>query len=149
MDAYNLNEDRRIIDDTKPRGWWQRNWKWAVPSGCLTLAAIASVAVVGLVLMVFGLIKSCGAYEIALERVQEDAAVVERLGRPIEPGWYVTGNVHLSGASGRASMSFPVAGPDGSATVHIEATKTMGQWTAQRLVVEIKGTRERIVLVQP
>jgi hypothetical protein len=43
-----------------PTTWWQRNWKWFVPVGCLGLLAIITGLAVLLVTVVLGMIKSSG-----------------------------------------------------------------------------------------
>jgi len=128
----------------KPR----RRWIWLIPTGCLVLVLLCGGGVTAFVYGIFGMMKSCDAYKMALERVQKDPAVAAELGTPIKAGWYVTGNVSVSGAGGSASIAFPVTGPEGRATVYVEAMKTAGQWQFRSLAVQIKGSGQRIDLLQ-
>lgn len=80
------------------------------------LAALA-VFTAGIVLVVFGFMRSSDVYQHALERASSNEAVVEALGEPIGPGWYLTGSIDVQGASGRADVSIPIAGPRGEGTI--------------------------------
>lgn len=124
-----------------PPDWFQRNWKWALPVGCgfLLLASVGSL--VALFAFVFGMMKNSGAYTEALDRARAHPEAVEALGLPIEPGFFVTGDVHFSGTTGRADLAIPVSGPNGSGTLYVAATKQAGIWTYQRLVLELEGGR--------
>jgi hypothetical protein len=143
-------EPNRAEPGGAPRpGWWSRNWKWVVPAGCLTLLASVAAFVLLLIFLVFGMIKSCDAYKLAVERARQDPRVAAKLGTPIEPRWYVSGSVQISGPNGTASLAIPVSGPRDAATVYVEAVKARGQWQINDLIVEIKSSKERIVLVGP
>ena len=123
--------------------WWDRNWKWVVPVlGCGVLAFAGSI-----VLLVFALIKSSGAYRVALDEVQRSPEVIAVLGEPVTPGWYVMGNLQTSGSSGTADLAYPVSGPRGSGTVIVEARKRRGQWQCHYLAVDIEGSGESLVLI--
>lgn len=136
------------MDNQPPRrNWWSRNWKWVVP----VLGVAAILLVVGsitlFVTLLFGTMKSSGAYKQALVAVRADPAVAQALGTPVNAGFIVTGSVNVSGSSGDADLSIPVSGPQGKGTVHAKATKSMGEWQFTELVVEIAATGERIDLL--
>ena len=127
--------------------WFGRNWKWAVPVGCLGILIAGCVFVVLLVSVVFGFIKSSDAYTEAVSRAQASPAVAEALGTPIEPGFFVTGNINVSGSSGQADLAIPISGPKGSATLYAQATKSAGQWSYSLLQVSVSATDEQINLL--
>jgi hypothetical protein len=132
----------------KPTTWWQRNWKWFVPIGCLGLLAIFTGLVVLIVTIVFGVMKSSDVYKGALAKAMADPAVEMALGTPIEEGLFVMGNINISGSSGEADLAIPISGPDDEATIYVVAEKSAGRWTFLTLVVEIKTTGERIDLIE-
>lgn len=136
------------MNDTAQTSWWQRNWKWFVPVGCLGLLAMVGVAIVGLMFLVFGMIKSADVYQDALSQAQNHASVQRALGQPIEAGWLVMGNISVEGASGEADITIPISGPDGEARVFAVASKSAGRWTYQLLEVEISASGERINLLE-
>jgi hypothetical protein len=126
--------------------WFGRNWKWVVPIGCFSVIAAFVVFLVGIFLVVFGFLRSSDVYQYALERASSNEAVVEALGEPVAPGWYLTGSIEVQGASGQADISIPIAGPRGKGTIFASARKTAGRWDYQVLEVEIEGREARIDL---
>src|SRR2546430_8596132 len=54
------------------RNWWQRNWKWFVPTGCFTLIALVVLFVLCIVFFAFSILKSSDAYKIAVTRAKSD-----------------------------------------------------------------------------
>lgn len=134
------------ITQVPRRGWWSRNWKWFVPTGCLTLCALAAAFVVLVVLMVFGAMKSSDAYKIAVSRAKADPRVIAAIGTPISEGWLVSGNTNVNGGSGKADLSIPISGPKGKGTIYAVATKSAGIWVYSRLAVQVEKTGERIEL---
>jgi hypothetical protein len=126
--------------------WFGRNWKWVVPVGCFSVIAAFVAFLAGIFLVVFGFLRSSDVYQYALARASSNDAVVEALGEPVEPGWYLTGSIEVQGASGQADVSIPIAGPRGKGTIFVSARKTAGRWDYQVLEVEIEGREERIDL---
>jgi len=131
----------------KPTTWWQRNWKWFVPVGCLGLLAIFTGFVVLIVTIVFGMMKSSDVYKGALARAKTNPGVEMALGTPIEEGLFVMGNININGSSGEADLAIPISGPNDKATLYVVAEKSGGRWIFLTLVVEIKSTGERIDLM--
>jgi len=116
--------------------WWGRNWKWVVPVGCLTPLIVCGGLISLIVMLVFGVLRNSEVYEQSLARVQGHPEVQAALGTPLEPGLLVTGSINITGSSGHAEISYPVAGPRGSATVHAAADLTAGTWVFTSIVVE-------------
>jgi Cytochrome oxidase complex assembly protein 1 len=130
----------------QPSSWLGRNWKWLVPLGCLTSVVALFAFVAAIVLVVFGFMKSSDVYQHAVETSRSSQAVVEALGEPIEPGWYMTGTINVSGTSGKADISIPISGPKGTGTLYAVATKRAGAWNYEVLEVELATGGERIDL---
>ena len=152
-DNWGLTTDMELqtqhpLSQEKPRTWWQRNWKWFVPVCCLGALALAAVFIVLIVTLVFGMIKSSGVYKDALAMAKTHPAVVEALGTPIEEGFFVMGNINVSGPTGHADLAIPISGPKGKGTIYAKASKHAGQWTFSNLTVQIKATNERIDLIE-
>jgi len=103
--------------------------------GCSVLIVLGVCAVIAVVLFVFGVIKRTDVYKDALEKVRNDQRVVAALGQPINPGFWVTGNVDANNQKGTASFDFPVSGPNGSAKVHVVAQTEGRKWEYSELVV--------------
>ena len=124
--------------------WWSRNWKWLLPLLCG--AGLASAA--GFVVMISMFMKSSEAYKGALARATTEHAVIDALGAPIADGFFTTGSVSISGPSGRAELAIPIQGPKGRATVYVEATKKLGTWHFDQLIVEIEASHTRMDLLE-
>jgi hypothetical protein len=130
-----------------PRGnWWQRNWKWFVPTGCLTLLATAVLFVACIVFLAFSVMKSSDAYKIAVSRAKSDQRVVAALGTPISEGMFSSGKTNANGLSGEADIAIPISGPKDKAMIYAVATKSEGTWSFSKLNVKIDGTGETIDL---
>jgi cytochrome oxidase complex assembly protein 1 len=130
------------------RGWWARNWKWFIPTGCLTMVVLAVVCVAAIVFTVFGAIKSTEVYKSAVARAKADKRVTEALGAPVHEAWYLAGNTNVSGGSGAADLSIPISGPKAKGTIYAVATKSAGRWEFSKLVVKIENTAETIDLIE-
>jgi hypothetical protein len=128
--------------------WWTRNWKWFVPVGCLSVAALFVVFVGSVVLIVFSAVKSTDVYKDALTRAKTHPAVIEALGSPVTDGFLVSGNTNVNGASGETNLSIPISGPKGKGTIYVAATKSLGRWNYSGLIFEIAKTHQRIDLLQ-
>jgi len=100
----------------------------------------------GIMTLVFGVMKSSAAYSGALDRARAAPAVIDAIGTPIREGFFVAGNINVSGPSGKAELAIPVSGPKGDATIYVVASRTLGEWHFERIVVQIDRTGKRIDL---
>ncbi|MCD4717568.1 MAG: cytochrome c oxidase assembly factor 1 family protein [Desulfobacterales bacterium] len=132
----------------RKENWWSRNWKWFVPVGCLGTIILVAGFVAVIMFIVFGFMKSSDVYKEAVANAKANTSVVEVLGLPIEEGLFVSGNINVSGTSGRADLSIPISGPNGKATVFVVATREAGNWNFSTLVVEFKKSGTQISLLE-
>jgi len=98
---------------------------------------------------VFGLLRNSDVTKLALERAQSNAAVVQRLGQPLEPGWIISGNVNMSGSYGHAELEIPVRGNKGKGTIYVVGTRLWGQWLFSTLEVAFADGAPRVDLLGP
>ena len=130
------------------RGWWQRHWKWAVPTLVVCGFALFAAALFGLFSLTTRMMRDNDAYRIALGTAQADRRLVADLGRPIEPRWWITGNVNAGAdGSGSATLLIPVEGPRGGATVYADASAEHGDWKFTYLVAILDGSGDQIDLM--
>jgi hypothetical protein len=129
------------------RSWWNRHWKWVVPSGVVVSVLVCGGFVAGIFALVFGVIKSSTPYTESLAAVRANHRVQQELGLPVEPGYLVTGNLNTSGATGHADLSYEVSGPNGSGTVDLAADKAAGEWEFTTLRLTLKKNGEWIDLL--
>jgi hypothetical protein len=127
--------------------WWDRNWKWFVPSGCLGLLVLFVLFIGGIFLGVTSMFKESDAYKGAIATAQHHAVVMEKLGSPIVEDGFTSGNIHISGNTGNCDMQIPIKGAFGTGTIVVVAEKN-GEWHYQQLYVEIKNSNEKIDLLK-
>lgn len=125
----------------------KRSWiKW-IALGCVGILILGALAAAALVLVIFGAVKRSDVYAGALARARAHPGVVAALGEPIEPGFFVSGSVNVTGPSGEASLAIPLKGPKGKGKLYVEATKGAGEWQYQTLAFEPEGGGARIDLL--
>ena len=131
----------------RPKGYFERNWKWLAAVAVLGSLLLFTLFVGGIFLAIFGSMKSSDAYKMAVAKAKANPEVIAALGTPIEEGWFITGNISVNGPSGNAELSIPLQGPNAKGTIFLEAKKSAGQWTFSLLEVEVPGREARIDLL--
>jgi hypothetical protein len=121
------------------KNWWSRNWKWLVPTGCLSIIAVGVLFVFCIVFFVFSILKSSDAYKTAVVRAKNDQRVIAALGTPIQEGMFASGKANVNGPSGEADLAIPISGPKGKATIYVVATKSGGEWNFSKLAIQVEG----------
>jgi hypothetical protein len=121
----------------QPPSWWSRNWKWVVLVGCLLPLLLCGGGVAGLVFVVFKAMRSTEVYTQAVSRATNNAEVRERLGEPIVPKWWMSGNIENKNGEGTANLMIPIAGPKGEGKIRAVAYERNDRWIYERLEVEI------------
>jgi len=136
------------MDEKKQTGWFVRNWKWFVPTGCLT-GIIVFTLFIGLIYWgVTSIIRNSEAYKRPMQLVNNNEEVVSLLGSPIESTFLIQGNINISGSSGNADLSIPVRGPEAKGVLYVIAVKRAGRWNFELLEIKINGRSERISLIE-
>jgi hypothetical protein len=150
-------EKGRMDTMTQPQaprpGWWSRNWKWFLPTGCclgtllgIVLAiAVFGVGIVGLISGVSKILKSSEPYQTAVARAKANEKVTAALGIPMEEG-FPLGKVNTNNDDGDADLSIPLTGPKGKGTIYVVGTRSQGTWTYSKMSVKITTTDEEVDL---
>lgn len=124
-----------------------RGWLWIVLLVVLAGGCTCSIGCGGIFALVFGILRNSTPYQMALREAQNDEQLQARLGEPIvEASWFPMGNISRGGGRGNASLSFDVSGPEGRATIYVDAQFEAGQWRLTRLDADVQH-RERLTLV--
>jgi TonB family protein len=140
------------VQQPQQKGCLGRNWKWMLPVGCLGLILAGVLLVGGIVFVAMSAIKSSEVYKGALGVVRNHPAAVERLGQPVEDGWFVKGNVKFDASGGSANFEVPVSGPKNSGTLYVRAVSPEGTWMYERLDLAVGGETVSLLdrnVVQP
>lgn len=117
------------------RTWLQRNTKWIVLGAVLLGLGLLALFIAAIVMVVAGAMRSNDVYKEALARAQANPVLIERLGTPIEPGFFTSGSINVSGPSGEADLAIPIHGPQGEATINVVAEKRGGTWNYETMRV--------------
>lgn len=124
----------------RQQSWWNRNWKWVVPVGCLL--PLLCCGTFGAVTY-FGVSQVIGNSQVfltALGKAAENKDVQATLGAPLKPGLGMSGSLNESNGNGDANFSVPIEGPKGKGTLRVVATsRSAGQWTYSVMEVEAGG----------
>jgi len=139
-----MDDSNELIEK---RSWWNRNWKWFVPSGCLTLLLLFGLFIGGIFYEVTSIIKDSDAYKESMTAVQNNKFVVEKLGFPIETDGMVSGNVTSNNDVRTCDVQVPIKGPKGKGTLFVVGEKR-GTWKYSEMSVYIENTNEKIDLLQ-
>lgn len=126
----------------------QINWKWVVPLGCFGGLVLMAGFIASIFIIVFSLLKNSDVYQDSFQKASTHPTVTEKIGTPIEEGWYVLGNISTSNSSGNADLTIPITGPLGGATIYVIAHKRAGDWVMTVQDVKIESTGEVIDLLQ-
>ncbi|MBS7334325.1 MAG: hypothetical protein KIG88_12085 [Weeksellaceae bacterium] len=129
----------------KPKSWFNRNWKWAVPLGCLSTIGLFFVLLFGgLFFGVSKMMSSNDGTTQAISIINQDQNVKEKLGENIETDGIFSGNISTSNNSGEMNISVPVKGSKGTGTAIIIAEKEFDKWNYEKIAVQIDETGEVI-----
>ena len=129
------------------KNWWDRNWKWFVPTGCLTLIVLFGLFIAGIFFGVTSIMKDSDVYKESMTAVQNNKLVIEKLGSPIESDGMITGNLEVNNNSGSCDLEIPIKGPKGTAILFVEGEKRV-KWNYSEMSVYIEKTDEEIDLLQ-
>jgi hypothetical protein len=130
------------------KNWWQRNWKWFVPTGCLSLIVIFAIFIVGMFFTVTAMLKESTPYVDAYSKATSNSYVIEQLGEPIEQSAIIQGQISVVNNDGDADIRIPLKGPKGEALLHVIGTKRNDVWSYQKMKVFFVTTKDSINLLE-
>lgn len=93
----------------------------------------------------FSYMKSTAPYQWSLEKIRNNADITQRLGTPLESGWFVTGSINNLGASGSTRLQYSVSGPKGKGVARVTGVKEKDEWQYSRAGVIIDGVYHSVL----
>lgn len=139
------------MNDRPNPGWFGRNWKWFVPTGCLTVLLLGALVLFGLIGLgikgVSGLMSGSEPVRHALELAKANPEVQAAFGSPLETGTGFRGSLSTNNDSGSADLSLPVSGPKGSGRLYVKGEREAGRWSYRLIELSIDGSERRIDLL--
>lgn len=130
------------------KNWFQRNWKWFVPSGCLGLIVIFVLLALGIFAGVNSAMKSSDVYKHSMEVSARNKQVINEIGTGLENDEMISGSISTTNYSGEASMDIPVKGSKGKGLIHVETKMQNKIWTYHVLNFYPEGSTEPINLLE-
>lgn len=136
-------------ENTQPKSWWKRNWKWVVPTGgCLGLIVLFALFFGALFFGISSVLSDSQASIDAMEKVKANPDVIGILGEPIEQNGMTGGSFHTSNGYKTAEVTIPIKGPNGEATIRVEGEGVEDNWSYDKMLVYISDTDTVIDLLE-
>lgn len=131
------------------KGWFGRNWKWAVPTGgCLLIIILLVVFFGSLFFGITSMMSDSQAHQDSMEAAQNNEALIELIGEPIETNGMNGGSLTINNGLKSADLRIPIKGPKGEATIFVVGEGVNDHWTYQTMEAHIEGSREIIDLLE-
>jgi len=121
------------------RGWLRTHWKVLVAIWLGLSFSGGAIAFVWL--------HNSDAARMSIAKAESSPALIAQLGRPIETGWFISGNIEVQPGTGHAELSIPISGPKGKGTLYSEARKEAGIWHLLALQYGADGSDDRLDLL--
>jgi len=122
----------------------QSRRKWALVF--LAVFAVIALGGGGAFYWMMRTIHKSTVFAMAVERVRQNPDAEENLGKPIDPGWFVSGDFKVSGPKGNADFAVSVAGPKGKGKVYVSARMAAGKWNIGKVFLDIDANGKRFDL---
>src|SRR4051812_38785428 len=94
----------------KNKSWWARNWKWFVPTGCLSIIVVMVLFGLAIFTGVSSMMKNSDVYIHTMDVTQKSTLVIAQLGKHIETDGMTSGNISTTNYSGNADLTIPLKG---------------------------------------
>ena len=134
------------MENQQQTSWWDRNWKWFVPTGCVTLIVLFILFFGGIFYGVSSLMKNATPTKEAFQLASTNTEVIDVIGEPIKQGFMFTGNISTSGSTGNADIVMPIEGSKGEGEIYIIAEKKLGKWEYSTLLFKDKNSEKEVDL---
>jgi hypothetical protein len=128
------------------RSWIERHPLWKIPLGLLTLVFLMCTIGAVTIVIISSSFRASDVYKQALSRAAGNLQVREQIGEPIQPGWFIFGELKYSGTGGHANFMIPISGPRGRARIQVVAYKS-GTWRFTYLQVFFAGKQPPVDLL--
>jgi hypothetical protein len=130
------------------KSWWQRNWKWFVPTGCFTLLALVSVFGVIVYFSVSSRIKQAEPFIEGFKSALTNSHVQESLGKPIGLGEITEEDILIEEGTESVDIYFPIKGPKGTGEIHVVGKKENEEWIYSEISIYLEPSKETIDLLE-
>jgi len=130
------------------KSWWQRNWKWFVPTGCFGLLVFVAVFVVIAYFSVSSRMKQAEPFIEGFKSALTNSHVQESLGKPIALDTLTEEDIVIEEDAQSADIYFPIKGPNGTGTIHVVGKKENEEWVYSEISISLEPSKETIDLLE-
>ena len=117
----------------------QKKWRNA---GLILIFMVLPIMVIAVMSMMKG-----DAYQLSLGAVKSAPEVISLVGENPEPGYFVLGQISYSGSGAIANLNYSIEGSISEAEVYVYATNLAEQWELEEILVVIKETGQKVVVL--
>ena len=134
--------------------WWERNWKWFLPTFIVLFLLLSglllSSSVDGNITDITQAYSDNSLYEKAIEKAKMNKRVLEVIGEiePIDKLAILEGNAIYSNNHNSVEMSIRVKGNKGRGKMDISAKKIENEWKYTKINIRIKEPKEEIEILE-
>ena len=129
------------------KSWLDRNARWKIPLGCLTLLFLVGMFVGLLMTVITTSFRSSDVYKQAMAQAAANPQVRAQIGETIQADWLISGELKVSNDTGSANLSIPISGSRARGTIRAVAIKSGGVWQFSFLQVVVEGRASPIDLL--
>ncbi len=142
-----------MTNEIIPENWWQRNWKWLLPTFILFgIVALVFAFADGNVTDLAQAYSDQDVVQNAIQKANENPRVNEVLGKleVADKLAILEGNAVYSDNGQTVNMTVRISGTKGKGKIDILAKKSSDEWHYQTIQIRLKNSDEKIqVLNQP
>lgn len=128
--------------------WWQRNWKWFVPTGCFSLLVFVAVFVVIAYFSVSSRMKQAEPFIEGFKSALTNSYVKESLGTPIVLEKVTEEDIVIEEGAESVDIYFPIKGPKGTGEIHVVGKKKNEEWIYSEISIYLEPSKETIDLLE-
>jgi len=131
------------------KNYWQRHWKWIIPSTLLFLIIFLKSPIGNAVTDIAKVYADASVYENALDEVKANDTAIAILGTiaPIDKFAVVEGAVSYSNNNETVKITIRIKGSENKGKLDIIANKLNGDWVYELIQIRLKAPKKTIVIV--
>ncbi len=140
------------VPQQKPqRSWFGRNWWWVILLVIVGGGVMCCGVCGGVGYFVMNKLKSSEPYKMAVEALENDPVVIEKLGEPIAEPPFVGGSINESNGQGSAKLLFIMTGSNAGVIANVECNARLidGKWGLTSVTVNFSDGQRYVLELDP
>ena len=145
---YTIMDNRLIIE----KSWWQRNWKWIIPTTIILFLAsmVMTFNIEGNPTDLLQAYSEDVLYKNAIDKANSNERVIEVIGKidDLDRLAILEGNSKYSNNNNSIEITFRVNGDKRKGKMDISADKNGTDWEYKKINIRIKNPKEEIKILE-